>query len=82
MASALALVAASLFALAAAVQRKGVLGLPEISLQHPASLAHLAGTGAASSAERSLGRVAVESEAGVARGVVGARRRTSSASSH
>ncbi len=43
MASALALVAAFLFALAAALQQKGALDLPEISLRHPASLAHLAG---------------------------------------
>ena len=43
MASALALLAAFLFALAAALQQKGALGLPEISLRHPASLARLAG---------------------------------------
>jgi drug/metabolite transporter (DMT)-like permease len=43
MAAALALVAAFLFALAAALQQKGALGLPEISLRHPASLARLAG---------------------------------------
>ena len=43
MASALALAAAFLFALAAALQQKGALGLPEISLRHPASLARLAG---------------------------------------
>ena len=43
MASALALVAAFLFALAAALQQKGALGLPEISLRSPASLARLAG---------------------------------------
>jgi drug/metabolite transporter (DMT)-like permease len=42
-ASALALAAAFLFALAAALQQKGALGLPEISLRHPASLARLAG---------------------------------------
>jgi drug/metabolite transporter (DMT)-like permease len=42
-ASALALLAAFLFALAAALQQKGALGLPEISLRHPASLARLAG---------------------------------------
>jgi drug/metabolite transporter (DMT)-like permease len=42
-ASALALAAALLFALAAALQQKGALGLPEISLRHPASLARLAG---------------------------------------
>jgi drug/metabolite transporter (DMT)-like permease len=42
-ASALALLAAFLFALAAALQQKGSLGLPEISLRHPASLARLAG---------------------------------------
>jgi drug/metabolite transporter (DMT)-like permease len=41
-ASALALLAAFLFALAAALQQKGALGLPEISLRHPASLARLA----------------------------------------
>ena len=43
MASVLALVAAFLFALAAALQQKGALGLPEISLRHPESLARLAG---------------------------------------
>ena len=43
MASALALLAAFLFALAAALQQKGALGLPEISLRDPASLARLAG---------------------------------------
>jgi drug/metabolite transporter (DMT)-like permease len=42
-ASALALAAALLFALAAALQQKVALGLPEISLRHPASLARLAG---------------------------------------
>jgi len=42
-ASALALLAAFLFALAAALQQKGALGLPEISLRHPSSLARLAG---------------------------------------
>ncbi len=39
----LALCAAFLFALAAALQQKGALELPEISLRHPASLARLAG---------------------------------------
>lgn len=43
MASALALAAAFLFALAAALQQKGALGLPEISVRHPSSLARLAG---------------------------------------
>ena len=43
MASILALVAAALFALAAALQQKGALNLPEISLRHPASLARLVG---------------------------------------
>jgi hypothetical protein len=43
MASALALVAAFLFALAAALQQKGALNLPEISLRHPESLARLVG---------------------------------------
>ena len=43
MASALAVVAAVLFALAATLQQKGALGLPEISLRHPASLARLLG---------------------------------------
>jgi drug/metabolite transporter (DMT)-like permease len=43
MASILALCAAFLFALAAALQQKGALGLPEISLRHPSSLARLAG---------------------------------------
>jgi drug/metabolite transporter (DMT)-like permease len=42
-ASALALAAAFLFALAAALQQKGALGLPEISIRHPSSLARLAG---------------------------------------
>jgi drug/metabolite transporter (DMT)-like permease len=42
-ASALALLAAFLFALAAALQQKGALNLPEISLRHPESLARLAG---------------------------------------
>jgi drug/metabolite transporter (DMT)-like permease len=41
-ASALALAASFLFALAATLQQKGALGLPEISLRHPASLARLA----------------------------------------
>src|SRR5512132_959877 len=43
MASTLALVAAFLFALAAALQQKGALNLPQISLRHPASLARLIG---------------------------------------
>jgi hypothetical protein len=43
MASVLALVAAFLFALAAALQQKGALNLPELSLRDPASLARLAG---------------------------------------
>ena len=43
MASILALVAAFFFALAAALQQKGALNLPEISLRHPASLARLIG---------------------------------------
>jgi drug/metabolite transporter (DMT)-like permease len=43
MASVLALVAAFFFALAAALQQKGALNLPEISLRNPASLARLAG---------------------------------------
>jgi drug/metabolite transporter (DMT)-like permease len=42
-ASVLALVAALLFALAAALQQKGAIGLPEISLRSPGSLARLAG---------------------------------------
>jgi drug/metabolite transporter (DMT)-like permease len=42
-ASALALVAAFLFALAAALQQKGALNLPEISIRHPESLARLVG---------------------------------------
>ena len=42
MASALALIAAFLFALAAALQQKGALNLPEVSLRNPASLALLA----------------------------------------
>jgi drug/metabolite transporter (DMT)-like permease len=42
-ASILALVAAFFFALAAALQQKGALNLPEISLRHPASLARLIG---------------------------------------
>lgn len=43
MASTLALVAAFFFALAAALQQKGALNIPEISLRHPASLARLLG---------------------------------------
>ena len=43
MASVLALAAAFLFALAAALQQKGAIGLPEISVRHPSSLARLAG---------------------------------------
>ena len=43
MASLLALVAAFLFALAAALQQKGALNLPSVSLRHPSSLARLAG---------------------------------------
>ena len=43
MASILALVAAFLFALAAALQQKGALNLPELSLRSPASFARLAG---------------------------------------
>ncbi len=43
MASVLALLAALLFALAATLQQKGALNLPEISLRSPASLARLAG---------------------------------------
>jgi drug/metabolite transporter (DMT)-like permease len=43
MASVLALAAAFLFALAAALQQKGALNLPEISIRHPASLARLVG---------------------------------------
>jgi len=39
----LALVAAFLFALAAALQQKGALNLPSISLRHPSSLARLVG---------------------------------------
>jgi drug/metabolite transporter (DMT)-like permease len=42
-ASLLALVAAFLFALAAALQQKGALNLPSISLRHPSSLARLVG---------------------------------------
>jgi drug/metabolite transporter (DMT)-like permease len=42
MASALALAAAFLFALAATLQQRGALGLPELSLRDPASLARLA----------------------------------------
>ena len=41
MASVLALIAAFLFALAAALQQKGALNLPEVSLRSPASLARL-----------------------------------------
>jgi drug/metabolite transporter (DMT)-like permease len=42
MASVLALIAAFLFALAAALQQKGALNLPEVSLRNPSSLAGLA----------------------------------------
>ena len=43
MAAILALVAAFLFAVAATLQQKGALNLPEVSLRDPASLARLAG---------------------------------------
>jgi hypothetical protein len=43
MASALALVAAFLFALAAALQQKGALDLPHVSVADPRSLARLLG---------------------------------------
>jgi drug/metabolite transporter (DMT)-like permease len=43
MASVLALIAAFCFALAAALQQKGALNLPEISLRRPSSLMRLAG---------------------------------------
>jgi drug/metabolite transporter (DMT)-like permease len=43
MASVLALIAAFCFALAAALQQKGALNLPEISLRRPSSLVRLAG---------------------------------------
>lgn len=43
MASALALLAAFLFALAAALQQRGALNLPEVSLRNPRSIAQLAG---------------------------------------
>ena len=43
MASVLALMAAVLFALAAALQQKGALNLPTVSLKEPASLARLVG---------------------------------------
>src|SRR6185503_19500993 len=43
MASILALLAAFMFALAAALQQKGALNLPELSLRNPASLARLVG---------------------------------------
>ena len=43
MAASLALLAALLFALAATLQQKGTLNLPEISLRNPESLARLAG---------------------------------------
>ena len=43
MPSILALTAAFLFALAAALQQKGALNLPELSLSSPASLVRLAG---------------------------------------
>ena len=43
MAAALALIAAFLFALAAALQQKGSLNLPTISLAHPMSLVRLVG---------------------------------------
>jgi drug/metabolite transporter (DMT)-like permease len=42
-ASTLAVLAAFLFAFAAALQQKGALNLPEISLRHPESLARLLG---------------------------------------
>jgi hypothetical protein len=43
MAAALALFAAFLFALAAALQQKGALDLPELSFRSPASIVRLAG---------------------------------------
>ena len=43
MGAALALVAALLFAVAATLQQKGALNLPEISLRNPESLARLVG---------------------------------------
>ena len=43
MAATLALIAAFLFALAAALQQKGALNLPTISLAQPASLVRLVG---------------------------------------
>ena len=43
MAATLALVAAFLFALAATLQQKGALNLPELSLANPTSLLRLAG---------------------------------------
>ena len=43
MAASLAVVAAFLFALAATLQQKGALNLPEISLRHPESLGRLVG---------------------------------------
>src|SRR4029453_893620 len=43
MASVLALIAAFCFALAASLQQKGALNLPEISLRRPSSLVRLAG---------------------------------------
>lgn len=43
MAALLALLAALLFAVAATLQQKGALNLPDVSLRHPASLARLAG---------------------------------------
>ena len=43
MAAAFALIAASLFALAAALQQKGSLNLPTISLAHAMSLVRLVG---------------------------------------
>ncbi len=46
MAAALALIAAFLFALAATLQQKGALNLPEVSLRDPMSLVRLAGQSA------------------------------------
>ena len=43
MAATLALIAAFLFALAATLQQKGALNLPEVSLKDPMSLVRLAG---------------------------------------
>ena len=46
MATALALIAASIFAVSTVLQQKGGLKAPPLSVRHPGSFVHLAGQGA------------------------------------